>query len=98
MFSYEALLNPFISFFFSVYWGPVTLIFAAYPCKTPAYLKPVSLRNLNAFHLACYGKIIKKSIPNNESASLTVHDPGSRNCAVFVLYTVSIVPSLTSRV
>ena len=28
----------------------------------------------------------------------TMHDPGSRNCAVFVLYTVSIVPSFTSRV
>ena len=28
----------------------------------------------------------------------TVHDPSSRNCAVFVLYTVSIVPSFTSRV
>ena len=27
-----------------------------------------------------------------------VHDPSSRNCAVFVLYTVSIVPSFTSRV
>ena len=27
-----------------------------------------------------------------------LHDPGSRNCAVFVLYTVSIVPSFTSRV
>ena len=27
-----------------------------------------------------------------------VHDPGSHNCAVFVLYTVSIVPSFTSRV
>ena len=23
-----------------------------------------------------------------------MHDPGSRNCAVFVLYTVSIVPSV----
>ena len=27
-----------------------------------------------------------------------LHDPGSHNCAVFVLYTVSIVPSFTSRV
>ena len=27
-----------------------------------------------------------------------MHDPGSRNCAIFVLYTVSIVPSFTSRV
>ena len=29
---------------------------------------------------------------------VSVHDPGSRNCAVFVLYTVSIVLSFTSRV
>ena len=29
---------------------------------------------------------------------LTLHDPGSRNCAIFVLYTVSIVLSFTSRV
>ena len=28
----------------------------------------------------------------------TVHDPGSHNCAIFVLYTVSIVLSFTSRV
>ena len=27
-----------------------------------------------------------------------MHDPSSRNCAIFVLYTVSIVLSLTSRV
>ena len=27
-----------------------------------------------------------------------LHDPGSPNCAIFVLYTVSIVPSFTSRV
>ena len=27
-----------------------------------------------------------------------LHDPGSRNCAIFVLYTVSIVLSFTSRV
>ena len=27
-----------------------------------------------------------------------LHDPGSRNCAIFVLYTVSIFPSFTSRV
>ena len=31
-------------------------------------------------------------------AIIEVHDPGSRNCAIFVLYTVSIVPSFTSRV
>ena len=29
---------------------------------------------------------------------INVHDPGSRNCAIIVLYTVSIVPSSTSRV
>ena len=28
---------------------------------------------------------------------LAVHDSGSHNCAIFVLYTVSIVPSFTSR-
>ena len=27
-----------------------------------------------------------------------MHDPGSRICAIFVLYTVPIVPSFTSRV
>ena len=27
-----------------------------------------------------------------------LHDPGSRNCAIFVLYTIPIVPSSTSRV
>ena len=30
--------------------------------------------------------------------SKILHDPSSRNCAIFVLYTVSIVPSFTSRV
>ena len=35
--------------------------------------------------------------PDNED-SKKMHDPGSRNCAVFVLYTVSIVLSFTSRV
>ena len=29
---------------------------------------------------------------------MAMHNPGSRNCAVFVLYTVSIVLSFTSRV
>ena len=33
-----------------------------------------------------------------EADYFKVHDPGSRNCAVFVLYTVSIVLSFTSRV
>ena len=27
-----------------------------------------------------------------------LHDPGSRNCAIIVLYTITIVPSSTSRV
>ena len=33
-----------------------------------------------------------------EGQEFPVHDPGSRNCAIIVLYTVSIVPSSTSRV
>ena len=37
---------------------------------------------------------IKRGIFQGDS----LHDPGSRNCAVFVLYTVSIVPSFTHRV
>ena len=35
---------------------------------------------------------------NLSQLTKAVHDPGSRNCAVSVLYTVSIVPSFTSRV
>ena len=35
---------------------------------------------------------------NNKLQEVTLHDPRSRNCAVFVLYTVSIVPSFTSMV
>ena len=33
-----------------------------------------------------------------ELARMIVHDPGSHNCAIFVLYTVPIVLSSTSRV
>ena len=32
------------------------------------------------------------------SLIVIMHDPGSRNCAIFVLYTISIVLSSTSRV
>ena len=43
------------------------------------------------------GKVISNyPIPTIES--LLVHDPGSHNCAIFVLYTIPIVPSSTSRV
>ena len=53
-------------------------------------------------------KIVKDDMPRHDRKRATeierqskekeVHDPGSCNCAVFVLYTVSIVPSFTSRV
>ena len=41
---------------------------------------------------------IKTDVSCADISSLPLHDPGSRNCAVFVLYTVSIVPSFTSTV
>ena len=44
-----------------------------------------------------YQNFIDDKMKRLKEAGL-MHDPGSHNCAVFVLYTVSIVPSFTSRV
>ena len=45
-----------------------------------------------------FNKQDHKSKIMTEKYSLLLHDPDSCNCAVFVLYTVSIVLSFTSRV
>ena len=45
-----------------------------------------------------YWKAYKKLHNSLKMGKGGMHDPGSHNCAVFILYTVSIVPSFTSRV
>ena len=39
-----------------------------------------------------------RGFPNPLQGAGIMHDPSSRNCAIIILYTVSIVPSSTSRV
>ena len=71
----------------------------AYPSKTQT--AQATARILWDNFICHYGfpeKFISDKGRNFESDLIKMHDPGSRNCAVFVLYTVSIVPSFTSRV
>ena len=47
--------------------------------------------------LNCRLKIISPYNHGSSKCKRQMHDPGSSNCAIFVLYTVSIVLSFTSR-
>ena len=62
------------------------------------FMKQLANHVLEYIDTATTGTLTPHLIPVPDLQKMLLHDPSSHNCAIIILYTISIVPSSTSRV